>query len=412
MSGGLAEPPRAGYGAALRSREFGALLAAQGISIAGGSVAAVALTVLVFSRTGSPFLSALTFALGFLPFLFGGGLLSGLVDRVRPRRLVNACDGVSAAVAALMAVPGMPVPALLALLFCLGTLASLGSGAKGALVRSTVTDAAYVPARSLMKIAGQVAQIGGNAVGGVLVVGLGTSGAILIDAGAYVLSFALVRARVADWASPAEPREGGLLRDSLSGARELFANPVVARLLLLGWIVPLFSVAPEALAAPYVADHHGSPTLVGLWLCALPVGLIAGDIFGVRFLRPEQQQRAVAPVAAAGFVPYLAFAAHPPVDVALALLALSGLFGMYSLGLDGRLRDATPERSFARMMALNSAGLMTLQGLGFALAGAVAEGTGAAVAIVLAGGCGLVGVALLRLRPGAGTSAGVPNVSM
>ena len=56
----------------------------------GTSVAAVALTILVYRRTGSPLLASLAFALGFLPFLLGGGLLSSVVDRVRPRRLVVA----------------------------------------------------------------------------------------------------------------------------------------------------------------------------------------------------------------------------------------------------------------------------------------------------------------------------------
>jgi hypothetical protein len=67
-----------------------------------------------------------------------------------------------------------------------------------------------------------------------------------------------------------------------------------------------------ALAAPYVAAHHGSPILVGWWLVALPVGLVGSDVAGVRLLTPRQQRRLVAPVAAAGFVPYLAFAFDPP----------------------------------------------------------------------------------------------------
>jgi len=50
---------RVGYRRALASREFRALLGDQSVSIAGTSVAAVALTVLVYRRTGSLFLSAL-----------------------------------------------------------------------------------------------------------------------------------------------------------------------------------------------------------------------------------------------------------------------------------------------------------------------------------------------------------------
>ena len=86
---------RVGYGAALRAREFRALLVSQFVSVCGTSVAAVALTILVYRRTGSPLLASLSFALGFLPFVLGSGLLSSVVDRVRPRRLVVVCDSAS-----------------------------------------------------------------------------------------------------------------------------------------------------------------------------------------------------------------------------------------------------------------------------------------------------------------------------
>ena len=84
---------RVGYRTALASRELRALVAGQLVSVAGTSIAAVALTILVYERTASPLLSSLTFALGFVPYLLGGGLLSGIVDRVPPRRLVVGCDG-------------------------------------------------------------------------------------------------------------------------------------------------------------------------------------------------------------------------------------------------------------------------------------------------------------------------------
>ena len=95
------------------------------------------------------------------------------------------------------------------------------------------------------------------------------------------------------------------------------------------------------------------------------------------------------------FVPYLVFVAHPAVMVALPLLALAGIGSLYSLGLDLRVRDAAPDHLFARVMTLNSAGLMTLQGLGFVLAGAIAEVVGAPVAIAIAGACGLAAAVAL-----------------
>ena len=389
---------RIGYGAALRSREFRALLVSQLVSVTGTSVAAVALTILVYRRTGSPLLASLTFALGFLPFVLGGGLLSSIVDRVRPRRLVVGCDLASAALAMTMAVPAIPVPVLFALVLGIGTLLSLSSGARATLVRDSVSADAYVPARSLIRIAVQLAQIGGNAVGGALLLLLTPSGALLVNASSFVFSATVIRVVVADHANEGGSSGATLLRDSLHGAREVFRHAELRRLLLLGWLVPMFSVAPEALAAPYVSQHGGSTALVGWWLVALPIGLIAGDVAGVRTLTARQQRRLVAPAAAAGFVPYLVFAATPSLPAALVLLVLAGACSLYSLGLDGRVRDAAPSELFARAMTLNSAGLMTLQGLGFVLAGALAETLGPADAIALAGCCGLAVTVLLMGR--------------
>ena len=389
---------RVGYGAAVASREFRAIFVGQLVSVAGTSVAAVALTIVVFRRTDSPLLASLTFALGFLPYLLGGGLLSSIVDRVRPRRLVVASSTASAMLAALMAWPAIPVPILLALLLAVGTLSSVSGGARVALVRSSVSDDAYVPARSLMRIAAQFAQIGGNALGGVLLIVLTTSGALLVNAASFAFSAAVVRLFVADYPNVGERSHAALLRDSLHGARSVLGHAELRRLLLLGWLAPMFAVAPEGVAAPYVAHHHGSSAQVGWWLVALPLGVIAGDVFGVRFLTAHQQRVLVAPAAVASFVPYLAFVLDPRFPIAICLLVASGMCGLYSLGLDARVRDAAPPRLFARAMTLNTAGLMTLQGIGFTLAGAVAQGFGASAAIAIAGGCGIVSTVVL-LRP-------------
>jgi hypothetical protein len=389
---------RVGYRDALASREFRALLAAQLVSIAGTSIAAVALTILVYRRTASPLLASLTFALGFLPYLLGGGLLSGVVDRVRPRQLVAGCDLTSALLAAAMAWSAIPVPLLLALLLAIGTLSSVASGGRAALLRSTVSEDAYVPARSLLRVAAQFAQIGGNAGGGALLVVLSPSGALLLNAASFAFSATTVRLALDDYPNLGESSGATLLRDSLRGTRVIFAQSELRRLLLVGWLAPTFAVAPEALAAPYVAAQHGSTTLVGWWLVALPIGLICGDVAGVRLLTSERQRRLVAPAAAASFVPYLAFVLHPPIGVALGLLVGAGACGLYSLGLDARVRDAVPPELFARTMTLNSAGLMTLQGVGFTLAGAIAQGIGPAAAITVAGGCGLATTAALLQR--------------
>ncbi len=390
------EQERARYRDALRVGEFRALFLALCLSTTGVSVTAVALTVVVYQRTSSPFLSSLTFALGFLPYLLGGTVLSALVDRVPARRLLTGCSLGSAVLVTAMAWPATPVPALLALLVASSSLTSISSGARTGLVRTVVPDTAYVPARSLLRIASQIAQVAGNAVGGALLVVVTPHQAMLVNSAAFVGSAALtrfgLRAETALGATVKPP----LLRDSLQGLRDIVALVELRRLLLLGWFVPTFAVAPEALAAPYVGGTGGSTALVGVWLTALPVGMIAGNLLGVCFVPLARQRRTVALVAAATFIPFIAFALHPPVAVALALLVGSGACSAYSLGLDQLVRDAVPRSLFARVMTVNTAGLMTLQGLGFAIAGGIAQVVGPSTAIAVAGGCGLATVALLR----------------
>jgi hypothetical protein len=84
--------------------------------------------------------------------------------------------------------------------------------------------------------------------------------------------------------------------------------------------------------------------------------------------------------------------------VALPLLTGAGTGYMFSLGLDSLVRQAAPEHLFARTMAVNTAGLLTLQAAGFALAGAAAAIAGPGPAIAGAGLCGIVTVMCLRPR--------------
>jgi hypothetical protein len=289
----------------------------------------------------------------------------------------------------------MPVWALLALLTALGLIAPIGMGVRGALLPDILPVDAFVAGRSLFRVVSQSGQLVGNAVGGVLVAVVSPRGALLADAATFAGSAAIVR--VGTRARRARDRGEGmsLARDSLSGLRRVFANRRVRRLMLLVWLVPTLAVAPEALAAPSVADLGLSPGLTGWWLTALPAGTVVGELVGMWLVSPSWRQRLIAPLAAIGFLPLLAFATHPGIAMALTLLVLAGSCGMWHLGLDAVLFDAAPPALRPRVLAITGTGLMALQGLGFALAGAVAELLPPHVTIAVAGVVGLGVVAVL-----------------
>ena len=395
-----------GYGDALAVGEFRALFAAYTVSMLGDIVAAVALTVLVFERTASPFLAGLTFTLAFVPYLFGGALLSGLVDRVPPRRLMVGCDLLSAGVVALMAVSSVPVGVLLVLVFVLGLVSPVAAGMRNALLVVVLPAAAFVAGRSLFRIVAQSAQVVGNGAGGLLIAVASPRGALLLDCASFGGSALVVR--LATRGRPplqgAAAPKANLLADSLSGMSAVLRDPRVRRVLLLGWLVPVCAVAPESLAAPYVADLGLSGSVVGWWLAAIPTGTIAGELLGIWFVPPRWRRRLVGVLAAVTFLPLLAFAVQPGLAVALVLLVASGLCSVWVLGLDALILEVTPEPLLGRVFTVNTAGLVGLQGFGFAAAGALAEVVAPHVAIVIAALAGLLVVALLA--PGlAGPSA-------
>src|SRR6202012_4768518 len=102
--------------------EFRAIWLAEFASIAGDQFARVALTVIVYQRTGSPLLTALTYAMTYLPWLVGGLFLSDLADRFPRRTVMIAADVARMLLVAAMAVPGMPLWGMVVLLFVVASL--------------------------------------------------------------------------------------------------------------------------------------------------------------------------------------------------------------------------------------------------------------------------------------------------
>ena len=92
-------------------------MAAQLLSVIGDQLARVALTVLVYDRTRSALLAAITFVASIVPTFVGGVTLAWLADRYPRRRVMIACDLVRCALVLVMAIPGVPLAGLVTLLF-------------------------------------------------------------------------------------------------------------------------------------------------------------------------------------------------------------------------------------------------------------------------------------------------------
>jgi predicted MFS family arabinose efflux permease len=393
---------RYGYGRVFAVGEFRAIFAAHVISFSGDVIAQLTLAVLVYERTRSALGSSLTFALGFVPHLFGGTLLSSVADRFPVRRTLICCDLASAGLVALMALPGLPIPLLLALLLPLGAIAPVFQGARAASLPDVLGGDGFALGRSLLRMVAQTSQVWGFALGGVLLAMLSPRPLLLLDAASFLVSAVLLRVGTRERPPRAGLPAGGarrsVARDSLAGVRLALGSARLRPLLLFYWLPPAFTVAPEALAAPYVAQLGQSPAAVGLLLAAAAAGSVAGMLVAGSRLGPSRRLRFMVPLATWTFVPLLCFVARPALIPAVALLALSGLGWAYSIGLDQRLLEVTPQHLRGRTLSLATSGLMLANGLGFAAAGAAAEFASPHAVIVASSLAGLLAVTLLA-RP-------------
>jgi len=384
----------------LGSAEFRALFLASIVSMLGNVVSAVALTVLVYEQTRSPALAASVMALAFLPYLFGGVVAGAIADRLPARRVLVLCDLLSAGLVTVMVIPGMPVAALLGLLFTNGLLAPVYGGVRAAVLPDVLPPGpGYILGRSMMRMVAQSAQIVGYGAGGLLLTVVSPRGALAFDAVSFFASAVLLRGGMARRpARPGRAGAGSMTGDSLRGIRRVLADRRVRRLLLFSWLVPVCAVAPEALAAPY-ASHIGEPTRVtGFLLMGIPAGTVLADLVVARLLSGRVQRRLIVPAALLAFVPLAGFAASPQLALALALLVTAGLGSAWGSGLDGLMISAAPEELRGRVLALASAGLMFLQGVGFALWGVAGQYAPVTVVIPAAAAAGVLVVLLLRPR--------------
>ena len=87
--------------------EFRALWLAQLLSVIGDQLARVALTVLVYDRTRSALLAAITFMVSIVPTFVGGITLAWLADRYPRRAVMIASDLARCALVLVMTIPGM-----------------------------------------------------------------------------------------------------------------------------------------------------------------------------------------------------------------------------------------------------------------------------------------------------------------
>jgi predicted MFS family arabinose efflux permease len=404
MDADIATQPatRATYLGVLANPTFRVLFTTRSLAIVADTLRTVALSVLVFTLTGSTLLGALAYGISFIPQLVGGSLLGALADRMAPRLLIAFGYTAEFGVGLLLALLNLPVWLSLALVALVASVTPVFNGASSRVVANVLTGDGYVVGRSLSNLASSASQLIGFAGGGVAVAALGGRHAMLVSAVLHLMAAAWVGLRLSDLPTESRPQERGAraaVRQSWTGSRRLLVDSTTRTLILVQWLPAACVTGAESLIVPYVSIRRLPPESAGLLLACLPLGMMVGSLVVGRLLGPVVRERLLVTLITAVGLPLTAFAvAGLPVALCAALLIVAGTGFSYGLGIQRRFREVVPEANRGQAFTLLSTGLMTAQGVTPPLAGALANVVPVGDVIALAGTATLAVAVAFRLR--------------
>jgi MFS family permease len=372
--------------------EFRALWLAQILSVAGDQLARVALTLLVFDRTHSAFLAALTFAASVVPTFLGGLVLSGLADRLPRRQVMIACDLIRVVLVIVMAVSGIPTAVLVVLLFLVTLIGAPFISARAAVYPDILPGDLYVLGTAVTITTLGFAQVLGFVIGGAAVGLFGVRTSLLLDAATFAASALITRVWVRSRpAAQSRASYGSRLRGGvLAGVRLVFGNPALCTPMLLGWLAAFYNAPPEGVAAPLAASLGGGAVAVGLILASQALGSSVGMVLFSRLVPPAGRVRWMNPLAVATCSVLILFALRPPLPIALAVLCLSGLLDCFQLPANASFVSAAPPEQRSQAFGIAQGGMSLGQGLAMLVVGAAAERVSPSYVIAASGAIGAV----------------------
>ncbi len=365
--------------APLRHRDFRLLFLGRVVSFAGSAMAPVALAFAVLGLGGSATDLGLVLTLAILPqvvFLLAGGVLA---DRL-PRNLLmvgsNVAAGVAQAVAAYLLLTGRAEIWHLAVIALVRAVASsFFFPAQQGIVPQTVPPELLQQANALLRLMLNATNIGGAALGGLLVATAGPGWAIALDAISYLVAAAiLLPMRVR---APEHDESETFLRELAHGWHAFRTRTWI-------WVVVLgfaFTNGAESAAlnvlGPIVAKESlGGASVWGFVLAAQGVGLVIGSLVALR-LRPRRPLFISVAVMLLLVPPLVLLALEAPWPALAGATVLTGIsIELFTVFWDTALQTHVPNDVLSRVSAWDAVGSIVLIPVAFAVVGPVSDAIG------------------------------------
>jgi MFS family permease len=380
-------------------------LATLGSSV-GTWLAAIALTIDVFDRTGSgKWVSALLIA-DFLPSILVGLLLGSLVDRLQRRRLMVGADLVRLAVFCYLPFAGS-AGAIVAAAAVVGLANGFFLPAVFAGLPNLVDDAELPFANSLLQVTDNLSYMIGPLIGGAIVAASGPHLAYWINAATFLVSASFLARIPAGALQRAQATTKGHLADLADGLRTVLRSRALLTV-LVAWTIAGLGSSGVNVGEVVLAKVTFSAGAFGFGLLAAGSGV--GLVLGSALVATPLERRGAGVIYPAALtlmaVGFGIAAVSPDVWVAVACVVAAGIGNGAANVCNGLLiqRGAPDElrgRAFSVILSVNGA----VRGLAMAGAGVLLDAWGArwlwGGSALLIATAAIVGAALVPGREGA-----------
>jgi MFS family permease len=368
--------------------QFRRLALSYGLNELGDWMGIVALSVLVFDRTGSALATAALF-LGtrFLPALLAPVLVAR-VEQPPPRfalPVVYCGEAAAFGALALLAGESFALGWVIALAAVDGTLALTGRALTRAVVAALLEPSGQLRAgNAVLNVAFTGSAAVGPGIAGLVVAGFGVQSALLLDAVSfYAIGWILFTAGPLPQAEP----DPGLVRDRVrAGIAYVRERATLRRLLVAQGAAFVFFAAVIPIEVIYAkvslgAGDSGYGLLLGSW----GVGMVLGGIAFAAVRRASLPVLLFFSTVAVG-AGYLGLAAAPTLAIACLASVLGGAGnGVQWVSVISAVQELTAAEMQARVMSVLESVGAAMPGIGYLVGGLIASGGNPRATFLVAG---------------------------
>jgi MFS family permease len=379
-----------------RHPAFLAFWSARLAAVFGYQMVSVAVGWQIYAITGRALDLGLVGLAQFVPSLLLALPAGHLADQLDRRRIVVSCQALECTATVLLAAGSvlgrLDERAILGLIFVMSLARAVQSPSRQAMVPALVPGRLLPRAMAANASAGEIANIAGPAVGGLLYVA--GPGVVYGAASALYLIAVALMARIRYESTP-PARQPATLRTVLGGVTFIRSRPVLLGVISLDLFAVLLGGA-TALLPIFARDIlQTGPWGLGLLRAAPAVGALLMSIWLTR-QGIERRVGAVMFGAVAGFgMATLIFALSEALWLSMLALTALGVFDIISVVIRSALVQLeTPDAMRGRVSAVNSVFINTSNQLGEFESGVVAAWVGAVGSAVIGGVGTLVVVGL------------------